>query len=94
MPFTRFLGTIDCDVPINVEFAFSNEGRGPDGKLVTDATMPQLNYRPVSTVRYDPKNVESGKMLVTIYGRWLRVTVRYTDAPATRIAVHLLGSVF
>lgn len=94
MPFTRFLGTIDADVPLTVEFSFSNEGRGPDGRLVDDEALPKLNYRPVSTCRFDPKTPESGKMLVTIYGRWLRVAVRHGGTPPTRMAVHLLGSVF
>jgi hypothetical protein len=95
--FTRFYGSIACDQPLEVTFSFSNDEVAEDGHWVTDASLPALHYDAEALKQaYDPqKQAATGKYLVTIYGRWLRVDVKNVGKqPASTMRVFVRGSVF
>lgn len=95
--FTRFLGTIACDQKLEMTFSFSNDEVAKDGHWVTDEGMPALNYDGEALkVSYDPtKQSATGKFVVTIYGRWLRVEIKNVGDKAAQIMrMYVRGSVF
>lgn len=95
--FTKFLGTIACDQKLEVTFMFSNDEVAEDGHWVTDETMPKLHYDGESLrMAYDPaKQGPTGKFLVTILGRWLRVEIKHVgDKPTEFLRAYVRGSVF
>jgi len=95
--FTRFYGSIACDQPLEVTFSFSNDEVSADGDWVNDENMETLNYDAEALkLAYDPlKQAATGKYLVTIYGRWLRVEVKNVGTrPTGKIRVFVRGSVF
>lgn len=95
--FTRFYGSIFSDVPIQLLFDFANDDFTKDGKHPLDKDLPLLNYDANALIHaYDPEKPQMGsKFLVTIYGKWLRVTLRNTsDKPSEVLRVHVRGSVF
>jgi hypothetical protein len=95
--FTRFYGTIASDQPLDVSFRFSNDEVAPDGHWVNDENLALLNYDGWALRQaYEPgKQEQTGKYLVTIYGRWLRVQIRNMGVePATFCRVYVRGSVF
>lgn len=95
--FTRFFGSIFCDQKLEVTFSFSNDECADDGAFVTEENIKGLNYdAEAAKLIYDPaKQAATGKFLVTIYGRWLRVEVKNVgDAPVEKLRVFVRGSVF
>lgn len=95
--FTRFYGSLACDQPLEVCFTFSNDEVTEDGDWVTDENMKTLNYDAEALKQaYDPsKQAATGKYLVTIYGRWLRVEVKNVGSkPTSWMRVYVRGSVF
>lgn len=95
--FTRFMGSIACDQPLEVTLAFSNDECTDDGAYVTDDNLKDLHYDAIESVKpYDPKRTkETGKFFTIIYGRWLRVTVKNVgDKPIEWMRVYVRGSVF
>lgn len=95
--FTRFYGSIKCDQPLEILFEFSNDEVTDEGDWVTDASMSTLSYDAEALrLAYDPaKQAATGKYLVTIYGRWLRVQIKNTGSkPAEKMRVYVRGSVF
>lgn len=95
--FTRFYGSIACDQSLETSFIFSNDEVSSDGHWVTDETLPMLHYdAEAMKLAFDPnKPSATGKFLVTIYGRWLKVEVKNTGkAPTEWMRVYVRGSVF
>ncbi len=95
--FTRFYGSVASDQPLEVTFSFSNDEVAPDGTHVTDENLPTLSYDAEALKQaYDPaKQSQTGKFLVTIFGRWLRVEVKNVGAkPTSLLRVYVRGSVF
>jgi|HubBroStandDraft_5_1064220.scaffolds.fasta_scaffold917426_1 hypothetical protein len=95
--FTRFYGSIACDQPLEVTFAFSNDEVDIDGGYVTDDNIEKLHYDAEGLKQlYDPgKQGPTGKYFVTIYGRWLRVEIKNTGKQVpTFMRVYTRGSVF
>jgi hypothetical protein len=96
-PFTRFYGSIFSDQPLLVTFAFSNDECGPDGNSVSDEALAHLNYDAEALKHiYNPEKQEStGRFFITIYGRWLRVTINNSGTELTnRLRLYCRGSVF
>lgn len=96
-PFTRFYGSVACDRSLEIVFEFANDETDKDGRYVTDKTLPDLHYDAEGLrLFYEPqKQAATGKFLVTIYGRWLRVTVKNTDkVPTEFLRCYVRGSVF
>ena len=95
--FTRFFGSIAADQPVEVECTFSNDEVTDDGDWVTDENMKTLHYDAEALkVAYDPtKQAATGKFLVTIFGRWLRVSVKNVGTtPMEKYRIYVRGSVF
>jgi hypothetical protein len=94
--FTRFYGSIVADQRLEATFAFSNDEVAPDGHWVNDDNLKDLHYDAMALRKeYDPKKPDAAGYLVTIYGRWLRVTVKNLgDAPTEFLRVYVRGSVF
>lgn len=95
--FTRFYGSILADVPIQMLFDFSNDDFNVNGQHPVDKDLPELNYDANALIHsYDPEKPQMGsKFLVTIYGKWLRVTLKsLSDKPSEVLRVHVRGSVF
>lgn len=95
--FTRFYGTVACDQPLEVTFAFSNDEVTDDGDWVTDENMSSLHYDGEALRQaYDPtKQAATGKYFVTIYGRWIRAEIKNVSTkPTTWMRVYARGSVF
>ncbi len=96
-PFTRFYGTVACDQPLEVTIFFSNDEVAPDGRVVRDDNIHELHYDGEALRQlYDPKKQgPTGKLFVTIYGRFLRVEVKNVGAqPTKELRVFVRGSVF
>lgn len=95
--FTRFLGSIQADQPLETTFVFSNDDVTDEGDVVTDENIHTLHYDAEALRQaYDPaKQSATGKYLVTIYGRWLRVEVKNVGTgPVKNARVYVRGSVF
>ena len=95
--FTRFYGSLACDQSLEVCFTFSNDEVTAEGDWVTDENMKTLNYDAEALKQaYEPaKQSATGKYLVTIYGRWLRVEVKNVGSkPTSWMRVYVRGSVF
>jgi len=96
-PFTRFYGSVFSDQPLLITLAFSNDECGPDGGFVSDEGLPQLNYDAEALKHsFDPERPgPTGRFFVTIYGRWLRVSIQNTGgAPTKKLRLYCRGSVF
>jgi len=90
-------GSIACDQPVAAVFSFSNDEVTADGDYVTDENMKALNYDAEALKQaYEPsKQSATGKYLVTIYGRFLRVEITNTGTePAEWYRFFVRGSVF
>lgn len=95
--FTRFYGSIFSDQPLEISFDFSNDEVAPDGEWVQDSNIDKLHYDAEALkLAYDPmKHTTASKYLVTIYGRWLRVSVKNVGtAQAQQTRIFVRGSVF
>ena len=95
--FTRFMGTMYSDQPLEVEVAFSNDEVDDEGYPVTDENISKLHYDGLDNPKaYDPeKQAASGKIYVIIAGRWLRVSVTNKGKkPTEKMRVNMRGSVF
>ncbi len=82
---------------MEVTFSFSNDEVAEDGHYVTDENMSKLHYDAEALkIAYEPKKQSAtGKYLVTIYGRWLRIDVKNVgDKPTEWMRVFVRGSVF
>lgn len=95
--FTKFMGSVASDQKLEVVFSFSNDEVAEDGHWVTDETMPALHYDAESLrIAYDPsKQSATGKFVVTILGRWLKVEVKNVgETPLEFLRCYVRGSVF
>lgn len=95
--FTRFMGSVACDQSLEVTTSFSNDEVAADGHWVTDESMPLLNYDAEALRQvYDPaRQAATGKMMITIFGRWMRVQIKNTgNEPTEFMRVYVRGSVF
>lgn len=96
-PFTRFYGSVAADQPLEVALAFSNEETDAQGCYITDANIASLHFDAEALRQaYDPtKQGATGKWFATIFGRYLRVTVKNIGtAPTEALRVFVRGSVF
>lgn len=96
-PFTRFYGSIACDVPLDVSLTFSNDEVDAEGHVVTDDNIHVLNYDAFGVRQlYDPaKQEQTGKYFSMIFGRWIRVEVKNVgERPLAILRFYLRGSVF
>lgn len=96
-PFTRFYGSIFCDQPLEVTFSFSNDECGPDGHWVNDDNLSLLHYDAEALKQlYSPdKHTQCSKYFVTIFGRWLKVSIKNTGTkPTEQTRIYVRGSVF
>lgn len=95
--FTRFYGSVAADKRVELRFDFSNDDvYNLDGEAVNDENLPKLNYDAEALImQYDPnKQAATGKYLVTIYGRWLRVGITFPDGVPSFVRAYVRGSVF
>ncbi len=95
--FTKIYGSVFADQPLEVTFSFSNDEVDKNGDYVTDETLPSLSFDAEALkMAYDPaKQSATGKYLVILYGRWLRVEVKNVGkAPTEIMRVIARGSVF
>jgi hypothetical protein len=96
-PFTRFYGSIACDMPLDVQLLFSNDEVDADGNLVSDDNIDSLNYDALGVRQlFDPKKQEqTAKIFSMIFGRWIRMEVKNVgDREPTFMRLYLRGSVF
>jgi len=95
--FTRFFGSVASDKKVELRFDFSNDDvHLLDGNPVSDENISKLNYDAEAMVlNYDPsKQGATGKYLVTIYGRWLRVQLKFPDGVPSYVRAYVRASVF
>lgn len=95
--FTKFYGSVFCDVPVTLAFDFSNDEFTKEGRYPTDKDLPDLNYDANALMHsYDPQKPMMGsKFLVILYGKWLRVTLEpQGDKCPDTLRVFIRGSVF
>lgn len=96
-PFTRFYGSIFCDVSLDVSLAFSNDEVDAEGSFVTDDNIGSLNYDALGVRQlYDPaKQEQTGRFFALIFGRWIRVEIKNVGSrPTSILRAYLRGSVF
>jgi len=96
-PFTRFYGSVFSDQPLEVTFSFSNDDVDADGYVVSDNNIGALHYDAEALRQlYDPqKQGATGKFIVMIYGRFLRVEIKNTgNVPTKALRMCVRGSVF
>lgn len=96
-PFTRFQGSIACDVPLDVSLWFSNDEVDKEGHPINDRNISALNYDAFGARQlYDPtKQEQTGRIFSMIFGRWIRIEVKNIGEEApTLLRLYIRGSVF
>lgn len=94
--FTRFYGSAASDQLLEMVFSFSNDEVDENGHWVTDENIERLNYDAEALKKeiVPGKAAQSG-FLVTIFGRWLKVSVRNLGTEPTKfLRAYVRGSVF
>lgn len=95
--FTRFYGSVYADTPVQLTYEFSNDEYNESGTHPLDNDLPNLHYdAEAQIVQFDPLKPGIGsKQLVTIYGKWLRVTLKFLgETQPSQLRVYIRGSVF
>jgi hypothetical protein len=96
-PFTRFYGSVACDVALEISLLFSNDEIDKDGRPIDDANITALNYDALGARQsYDPtKQDQTGRFFALIFGRWLRFEIKNVgESPTTFLRAFVRGSVF
>lgn len=95
--FTRFMGTVIADQPLEVSICFSNDEVDDDGHPVSDENISNLHYDSVKTKMFDPAKSKGvgEEIYVIIAGRWLKVSVKNVGKePIEWMRAYVRGSVF
>jgi hypothetical protein len=96
-PFTRFYGSVACDIALDISLSFSNDEVDESGHLVNDDNIAILNYDVLGARQlYDPtKQEQTSKIFSMIFGRWIRIEAKNVGKEtSTLLRLCVRGSVF
>ena len=95
-PFTRFYGSVACNVAVELVISFSNDEVAADGHWITDDNIKTLHYDALGLRQLcDPAKPDSKRFFSMIFGRWIRVELKNVgDHATTELRAITRGSVF